>query len=47
VLIDQSRCRGYKKCVEQCPYKKPMFRGTTRISENVSPVIPVLRVSIL
>src|SRR5438034_3529427 len=24
VLIDQNRCRGYKKCVEQCPYKKPM-----------------------
>ena len=22
VLIDQNRCRGYKKCVEQCPYKK-------------------------
>lgn len=34
VLIDQNRCRGYKKCVEQCPYKKPMFRGTTRISEK-------------
>ena len=34
VLIDQKRCRGYKKCVEQCPYKKPMFRGTTRISEK-------------
>lgn len=34
VLIDQERCRGYKKCVEACPYKKPMFRGTTRISEK-------------
>ena len=34
VLIDQSRCRGYKKCVEQCPYKKPMFRGTTRVTEK-------------
>ncbi len=34
VLIDQKRCRGYKKCVEACPYKKPMFRGTTRISEK-------------
>ena len=22
VLIDQSRCRGYRKCVEGCPYKK-------------------------
>lgn len=34
VLIDQSRCRGYKKCVEACPYKKSMFRGTTRTSEK-------------
>jgi nitrate reductase beta subunit len=34
VLIDQSRCRGYRKCVEQCPYKKPMFRATTRITEK-------------
>ena len=34
VLIDQKRCRGYRKCVEQCPYKKPMYRGETRISEK-------------
>ena len=34
VLIDQARCRGYRKCVEQCPYKKPMYRGTTRTSEK-------------
>jgi nitrate reductase beta subunit len=34
VLIDQSRCRGYRKCVEQCPYKKPMYRATTRVSEK-------------
>jgi nitrate reductase beta subunit len=34
VLIDQERCRGYKKCVEACPYKKPMFRATTRVSEK-------------
>ncbi|MBI5125333.1 MAG: 4Fe-4S dicluster domain-containing protein [Planctomycetes bacterium] len=34
VLIDQSRCRGYRKCVEQCPYKKPMFNGQTRVSEK-------------
>lgn len=34
VLIDQSRCRGYRKCVEQCPYKKSMYRGTTRTSEK-------------
>ncbi|MBI4550850.1 MAG: 4Fe-4S dicluster domain-containing protein [Candidatus Latescibacteria bacterium] len=34
VRIDQERCRGYKKCVEACPYKKSMFRGTTRVSEK-------------
>jgi len=34
VLIDQARCRGYRKCVEQCPYKKSMYRGTTRTSEK-------------
>lgn len=34
VLIDQSRCRGYRKCVEACPYKKPMYRSTTRVSEK-------------
>ena len=34
VLIDHERCRGYRKCVEACPYKKTMFRGTTRTSEK-------------
>ncbi|MBI3159842.1 MAG: 4Fe-4S dicluster domain-containing protein [Chloroflexi bacterium] len=34
VLIDQERCRGYRKCVEACPYKKPMYRGTTGTSEK-------------
>ena len=34
VLIDQERCRGYRKCVAQCPYKKPMFRSTTRVTEK-------------
>lgn len=34
VLIDQERCRGYRKCVEACPYKKSMYRGTTRVSEK-------------
>ncbi|TAK58289.1 MAG: nitrate oxidoreductase subunit beta [Dehalococcoidia bacterium] len=34
VLIDEERCRGYRKCAEQCPYKKPMFRSTTRVSEK-------------
>ncbi len=34
VLIDQERCRGYRKCVEACPYKKSMFRTNTRTSEK-------------
>jgi nitrate reductase beta subunit len=34
VLIDQQQCRGYRKCVEACPYKKTMYRGNTRISEK-------------
>jgi nitrate reductase beta subunit len=34
VLIDQERCRGYRKCVEACPYKKAMYRATTRTSEK-------------
>ncbi|CAN5337850.1 hypothetical protein BH09PLA1_BH09PLA1_00120 [soil metagenome] len=34
VLIDQERCRGYRKCIEACPYKKAMYRPTTRTSEK-------------
>lgn len=34
VLIDQSRCHGYKECVKGCPYKKSMFNTTTRRSEK-------------
>ena len=34
VLIDQERCRGYRKCVEGCPYKKAMYRPTTGTSEK-------------
>jgi len=34
VLIDQERCRGYRKCVEACPYKKSMFRPSTSTSEK-------------
>ncbi len=34
VLVDQERCRGYRKCVEACPYKKTMYRPTTRTTEK-------------
>ncbi len=42
VLIDQERCRGYRKCVEACPYKKAMFRATTRVSEKCIACYPRL-----
>jgi len=42
VLIDQERCRGYRKCVEACPYKKSMYRGTTRTSEKCIACYPRL-----
>jgi nitrate reductase beta subunit len=34
VLIDQSRCRGYRECVRGCPYGKPMFRPNHEVSEK-------------
>ena len=34
VLVDQERCRGYRKCMEACPYKKTHYRGTTRTTEK-------------
>jgi nitrate reductase beta subunit len=34
VLVDQQRCRGYRKCMEACPYKKTHYRGTTRTTEK-------------
>ncbi len=42
VLIDQSRCRGYRKCVEGCPYKKALYRPTTRTSEKCVACYPRL-----
>ena len=40
VLIDQSRCRGYRKCVEGCPYKKAIYRPTTHTSEKCNGCFP-------
>ncbi|MDP7213729.1 MAG: 4Fe-4S dicluster domain-containing protein [Dehalococcoidia bacterium] len=42
VLIDQARCRGYRKCVEACPYKKALYRPTTRVSEKCIACYPRL-----
>lgn len=42
VLIDQKRCRGYRKCVAACPYKKSMYRPSTRVSEKCVACYPRL-----
>src|SRR3990167_3684854 len=42
VLVDQERCRGYRKCMEGCPYKKTMYRPTTRIMEKCIACYPRL-----
>ena len=34
VLLDQERCRGYRVCMEACPYKKIFYNHTTRVSEK-------------
>ena len=34
VLIDQHRCRGYRACVQACPYKKAMFNPSSGTSEK-------------
>ncbi|MBI4115647.1 MAG: 4Fe-4S dicluster domain-containing protein [Candidatus Omnitrophica bacterium] len=42
VLIDQERCRGYRKCVAACPYKKSMYRPSTRVTEKCIACYPRL-----
>jgi nitrate reductase beta subunit len=42
VLVDQQRCRGYRKCVEACPYKKTLFRRNTRVAEKCIACYPRL-----
>lgn len=32
VLIDQTRCRGYRECVKGCPYKKTFYNPVSRVS---------------
>ncbi len=34
VLVDQGRCRGYRECVEACPYKKVFGNPMTGTSEK-------------
>ncbi|MDG5776901.1 4Fe-4S dicluster domain-containing protein [Haloarculaceae archaeon H-GB1-1] len=34
VLVDQERCRGYRYCVEGCPYKKVYYNEVKKTSEK-------------
>jgi len=42
VLVDQSRCRGYRECVQACPYKKTYFNLATRVAEKCIGCYPAL-----
>ncbi|REJ81001.1 MAG: dehydrogenase [Bacteroidetes bacterium] len=42
VLIDESRCRGYKECVKACPYKKTFYNMVTRVSEKCIGCYPLV-----
>lgn len=42
VLVDQSRCRGYRECVRACPYKKVFFNRNTKIAEKCIGCYPVV-----
>ncbi|HMR11929.1 MAG TPA: dehydrogenase, partial [Polyangiaceae bacterium] len=42
VLIDQSRCRGYRECVKACPYKKVYYNMVTRVSEKCIGCYPLI-----
>jgi DMSO reductase family type II enzyme iron-sulfur subunit len=34
VLIDEDRCRGYRFCMEACPYKKIYFNEVTKVVQK-------------
>ena len=34
VLVNEDRCRGYRHCMEACPYKKLYFNHATRVSQK-------------
>jgi len=40
VLVDQSRCRGYRECVRACPYKKVFYNPLTGTSEKCIACFP-------
>ena len=47
VLIDEQRCRGYRECVRACPYKRPMYNHTTRVTEKCIFCYPAMEKGII
>jgi dimethylsulfide dehydrogenase subunit beta/complex iron-sulfur molybdoenzyme family reductase subunit beta len=40
VLIDEDRCRGYRFCLEACPYKKIYFNYVTKVVQKCISCFP-------
>ena len=34
VIVNEDRCRGYRHCMEACPYKKIYFNHATKVSQK-------------
>jgi DMSO reductase family type II enzyme iron-sulfur subunit len=34
VLVDQTRCRGYRHCIKACPYKKVYFNSDEKVTQK-------------
>ncbi len=47
VLLDQSRCRGYRECVKACPYKKVFFNPMTGTSEKCIACFPKIETGLV
>ena len=46
VLVDQDRCRGWRKCVSGCPYKKVYFNHRTGKAEKCTFCFPRIEVGL-
>lgn len=46
VLVDQTRCRGWRACISACPYKKMYFNWSTGKSEKCILCFPRLEVGL-
>jgi nitrate reductase beta subunit len=46
VLVDQDRCRGWRKCVSGCPYKKIYFNHKTGKAEKCTFCFPRIEVGL-